>query len=107
MNDALEDKLRMNRLFDIYGALLTDKQRDYFIRYYQDDYSLSEVAALFDVSRNAVFDQIQKAAAHLVHYESILKLEERRLNRLSLYETLKTADGEDIAALVSELERLE
>jgi uncharacterized protein len=107
MGDALTDKLNMNRLFDVYGGLLTDKQREYFQRYYQDDYSLSEVADLFHVSRNAVFDQIQKAAAHLTHYESVLKLEERRVNRLSLYDTLRQAKTEDIAALVDQLERLE
>lgn len=107
MSDALEDKLRMNRLYDIYGALLTDKQRDYFIRYYQDDYSLSEIAELSGVSRNAVFDQIQKTTAHLVHYESVLKLESRREARLSLYEALKQATTEDLAALIEKLERLE
>ena len=107
MNDALADKLRMNRLFDIYGALLTDKQREYFVRYYQDDYSLAEIAELSGVSRNAVFDQIQKTTAHLIHYEAVLKLESRREARLSLFEALKKADPEDLAALIEKLERLE
>jgi len=107
MSDALEDKLRMNRLYDVYGALLTDKQREYFVRYYLDDYSLAEIAALSGVSRNAVFDQIQKTTAHLMHYETILHLVERRDARLSLVEAMKKATSEDLAALIDKLERLE
>lgn len=107
MSDALEDKLRMNRLFDLYGELLTDKQKEYFSRYYQDDYSLSEVADLFQVSRNAVFDQLQKTAIHLEHYEAVLQLEERKTARQALYLSLRQTKDKSILALVDQLERLE
>ncbi|MCF0120566.1 MAG: DNA-binding protein, partial [Oscillospiraceae bacterium] len=41
MNDNF---LRMTLLFDYYGELLTDKQREYFDYYYNDDLSLAEIA---------------------------------------------------------------
>ena len=47
-------------LFDVYQSLLTKKQRDYFLAYYFDDLSLSEIDDNFNVSSNAVFDQIKK-----------------------------------------------
>ena len=61
-------------LFDAYGTLLTDKQRDYFEAYYFDDLSLSEIAENYQVSRNAVHDQINKTINSLEHYEQSLHL---------------------------------
>lgn len=107
MSDILKDKIQMNRLFDLYGELLTDKQKEYFVRYYQDDYSLSEVADLTQVSRNAVFDQLQKTAVHLERYEAVLKLDERRSARQAIYESLRQTKDKTILALVDQLERLE
>ena len=47
-------------LFDTYKGLLTEKQQEYFILYYYEDYTLSEIAEYKGVSRNAGFDQIKK-----------------------------------------------
>ena len=48
-------------LYDYYKGLLTSKQQEYFEMYYFNDYSLGEIAAYLNISRNAVFDQIKKA----------------------------------------------
>lgn len=45
---------------DCYSDLLTEKQQTYLEYYYQEDYSLSEIAQILDVSRNAVFDNLKK-----------------------------------------------
>ncbi len=50
----------MNSLFEFYGALLTSKQHSYLELYYGDDYSLGEIATEFDVSRQAVYDNIRR-----------------------------------------------
>ena len=39
------DALTMSLLYDYYGELLTEKQRQLFALYYDQDYSLSEIAA--------------------------------------------------------------
>ena len=72
MENSLEEKLRINLLYDTYGALLTEKQRRYVEYYYRDDYSLSEIALLTEVSRNAVHEQIGVAVGHMETYEAAL-----------------------------------
>ncbi|MFD1429953.1 MULTISPECIES: putative DNA-binding protein [Lacticaseibacillus] len=70
----IEKNNRMNSLFEFYGALLTDKQHSYLALYYGDDYSLGEIATEFDVSRQAVYDNIRRTEASLEDYEEKLHL---------------------------------
>lgn len=70
----IEKNNRMNSLFEFYGALLTDKQHSYLELYYGDDYSLGEIATEFDVSRQAVYDNIRRTESSLEEYESKLHL---------------------------------
>ena len=48
-------------LFDFYGELLTDKQREYFDLHYNEDLSLSEIADEAGISRQGVWDIIRRA----------------------------------------------
>lgn len=61
-------------LYDFYHNLLTLKQQEYFESYYYMDLSLSEIAQSFNLSRNAIFDQIKKVEEKLLNYEERLKL---------------------------------
>ena len=61
-------------LYDIYGSLLTEKQRAYFEDYYFLDLSLSEMAENYGISRNGVFDQIKRASNTLMDYENHIHL---------------------------------
>ena len=61
-------------LFDTYKELLTLKQQEYFVMYYYEDLTLSEIAEIKNVSRNAVFDQIKKVINILEEYEDKLKI---------------------------------
>ncbi len=70
----LEKTTRMNYLFDFYQSLLTQKQRSYMSLYYLDDLSLGEIAEEFDVSRQAVYDNIKRTEAMLEEYEEKLML---------------------------------
>lgn len=71
-------------LFDIYKELLTVKQQEYFVSYYFDDLTLSEIAEEKNVSRNAVFDQVKKVINALEDYENKLGLL-KKYNELSLF----------------------
>ena len=64
-------------LYDIYGSLLTEKQRAYFEDYYFLDLSLSEMAENYGISRNGVFDQIKRASNTLMDYENHIHLLEK------------------------------
>lgn len=70
----LEKTNRMNALFDFYGALLTKKQKEYMQLYYGDDFSLGEIADEFNVSRQAIYDNIKRTEKILIEYEEKLHL---------------------------------
>ena len=70
----LAQHARMNSLFEFYGALLTAKQHSYISLYYGDDFSLGEIAAEYNVSRQAVYDNIRRTEKILEGYEEKLHL---------------------------------
>lgn len=77
----MEDRFRMSILMDLYGTLLTDKQRDILNLYYNDDLSLAEIAENMQTSRQAVFDIIKRCHKILLEYESKLGLMEKEISR--------------------------
>ena len=89
MENSLEKKQRINLLMDLYEELLTDKQREYLDLYYHQDLSLSEIALIKDVSKNAVFDNLKKATAHLEQYEDKLGLLNKHIERLQIIDKLE------------------
>ena len=64
-------------LYDIYGDLLTEKERKYFEAYYFDNLSLGEISENMDVSRNAVHKSIKLVIEKLNEFESKLHLKEK------------------------------
>lgn len=73
-NNMLEKTTRVNYLYDFYQSLLTEKQQSYMALYYLDDYSLGEIAEEYEVSRQAVYDNIKRTVAMLEEYEAKLLL---------------------------------
>ena len=59
-------------LFDTYGGMLTDKQREYLDMRYNQDMSLGEIAEMQGVSRQAVHD-------NLVRTENLLRRMEENI----------------------------
>ncbi|ACQ71805.1 putative DNA-binding protein [Exiguobacterium profundum] len=106
---TLEKTNRMNYLIDFYQALLTPKQRNYMSLYYLDDYSLGEIAEEFEVSRQAVYDNIKRTETMLEQYEEKLALFEKFEQRQQLLQTLKRQVEltDDVSATISALENLE
>ena len=66
--------LRITMLMDIYGALLTEKQRKFMNLHYEKDLSFGEIACEYRVSRQAVHDAVKRAEASLENYEQYLGL---------------------------------
>ena len=61
-------------LFDYYGQLFTDKQKEYFVDYYFNNLTLQEIAENNNVSKNAVHKTIKDITEKLDYYESKLNL---------------------------------
>ena len=60
---------RMTMLFDFYGELLTDRQKEFFDLYYNEDLSLAEIAENAGISRQGVRDVIVRAEAAMQEVE--------------------------------------
>lgn len=69
-------------LLDIYAPLLTEKQRRLCDMYYNQDYSLAEIAQIESITRQAARDGIAKARQKLLEYEKSLNISEKRKKTL-------------------------
>jgi len=67
-----ETRRAQQRLFDVYGALLTEHQRDACRLHLDDDWSFTEIAEHLGCSRAAAHDLVRRGIAQLVHYEERL-----------------------------------
>lgn len=64
-----EKTYEMSLLYDFFGDFLTDKQKEYFDLYYNEDLSLSEIAQNVGISRQGVRDIIVRAEKTLMDAE--------------------------------------
>lgn len=64
-------------LVDFYGPLLTEKQRNVWDLHYQQDLSLSEIAEVEHISRQAIHDLLKRTERILTEYEDKLGLVQR------------------------------
>lgn len=69
---GFEDRIRVGSLFEVYGALLTKKQRSCVELYFCEDLSLAEIAEQMQVSRQAVHDLLKRVEQTLEEYEAQL-----------------------------------
>jgi predicted DNA-binding protein YlxM (UPF0122 family) len=59
----------MAMLFDFYGDVLTDRQKEFYDLYYNEDLSLGEIAENYNITRQGVRDVIVRAEATLTELE--------------------------------------
>ena len=116
-----DDITRQSLLYDFYGELLTERQKEVMELYNEENLSLAEIAEEFGISRQGVHDALHKAQKALEEYELKLGLVERfsatreAINRISdeIEKTIKMtpADEKDaadrLAHIRSEIEHLE
>lgn len=73
----MEEFVIYTKLFDCYGELLTEKERETFKDYYFDNLSMQEIADNNRVSKSAIHKTIQSAIEKLDLYEKILRINEK------------------------------
>lgn len=108
----IEKTTRINFLFDFYQSLLTDKQRSYMELYYLDDLSLGEIAEEYEISRQAVYDNIRRTEMMLEEYETKLNLFEKFQQRqqliLELEECIRKGQSSDqLGEIIEQLKSVE
>jgi predicted DNA-binding protein YlxM (UPF0122 family) len=104
---SLDRVVRIGILMDLYGGLLTERQRRYVQMHFNEDLSFGEIARTHNVSRQAIHDAVKHAEKALESYESKLGLMARGITRNTVPEigkpvTASTAKAHAPEALVRE-----
>ncbi len=107
----MDNTIMRTMLFDFYGDLLTEKQREYYDLHFNSDLSLQEIAEQSGVSRQAVWDIIRRAEQSLLEIEEKTGLVSRAVRRRKSLEELEKMlsllpEGEDKAKMLSIVEEL-
>ena len=99
----MEKFVERTLLYDFYGELLTERQRQVYENVVLEDYSLSEVGEELGISRQGVHDMIKRCDKALADYEGKLHLVERFINIreqvMRIHQLASGSDAEEIAAI--------
>ena len=109
---VMEQFLYLSTLFDLYGALLTEKQQECLRLHLFEDFSLSEIGEELGISRQAVYDNIHRSEKAMESYEKKLGLaaryHEERQELAKIYESIKDLrQAGNESAVEAILDRLE
>ncbi len=98
----MEKIVEKTLLYDFYGELLTDRQKEIFQAVVFDDMSLSEAAEEFGISRQGIHDLVRRCEKSMTDYEDRLHMIERYEKiKGKVLTLLKTAGTEEEKALLS------
>jgi len=96
---VFEKNLEINYLLDFYGEVLNERKRGVLELYYNEDYSLSEIADEIGISRQGVRDIIKKSEEELIYLEEKLGLYQKfKAIKASADELLSTLESSDISS---------
>ncbi|MBP3234339.1 MAG: DNA-binding protein [Eubacterium sp.] len=87
----MDERLRKTLLYDFYGELLNEHQRNVYSAAIFDDMNYSEISDEFGCSRQAAFDLVKRIDRKLEGYESRLGLLGRFLLARDKIDSLKTS----------------
>ena len=104
----IEQVIKVSQLYDFYSELLSEKQKQYLNDYYFNDFSLTEISENYDISKQAVSNNIKRTITELEQYEEKLNLIKLNNERLFLLNELrKSTSDEGILSYVDQLIKLE
>lgn len=103
----MEKIVQVAQLFDIYGALLNEKQRDVINCYYNEDLSLQEIADNSDRSKQAISDMINRSVDKLFEFEDELSLLKNKIeltdSLLIIRELIESSNNKEAIEKLTEL----
>ena len=76
-HSLMDRKISFSWLLSFYGSLLTENQQQISRLYAEEDFSLSEIAEQFGVSRQSVYDTVTRTEKQLLDFEKKLGLRAR------------------------------
>lgn len=104
----IEQVIKISQLYDFYSELLSEKQKQYLNDYYFNDFSLTEISENYDISKQAVSNNIKRTITELEQYEEKLNLIKLNNERIFLLNELrKSTSDEGILSYVDQLIKLE
>ena len=105
--ENMEKLVQVARLFDTYGSLLNEKQKDVINCYYNEDLSLSEIAQNNNKSKQAISDMIQRSVDKLFEFENDLSLikkkDKLRDDLFSLRELIESSNKSCAIDMIDEM----
>ena len=104
----IEQVIKISQLYDFYSDLLSDKQKQYLNDYYFNDLSLTEISENYNISKQAVSNNIKRTVLELEQFEeklNLIKLNNQRLFLLN--EIKKSMNDTEVLTYVDELIKLE
>lgn len=106
----MEEILKQTLLYDFYGELLTEHQKEIYEQAVLEDYSLSEIAKEAGISRQGVHDMIKRCTKTLEAYEEKLHLVEKFMSvkqKVSeIDELLESYEQQDESQLIAKVKRI-
>lgn len=94
----MEKIVRQSLLYDFYGELLTEHQKNIYEDVVMNDMSYSEIARVYGISRQGIYDMVKRCDKILEDYEEKLKLVEKFVTARE-----KIADVKDCISKVREI----
>lgn len=93
MKESIDNVQYASLLYDFYGGLLSEPQREVMDLYHEDNLSLAEISEELGQTRQGVHYTLKRAEARLQEYEASLGLVGKYLDNVRLAGTaLSTAD---------------
>lgn len=99
---AMEKIVEQSLLYDFYGDLLTEHQKDIYEGYVLENLSLAELAESSGISRQGVHDLIKRVENALQDYEKKLHLVEKFLNIKEEVRKIRKSDSLEQAQTIAE-----
>jgi hypothetical protein len=100
----MEKFTKISLLLDIYGNLIKGRRKEVLNLYYNEDYSLTEIAEIFNITKQGVRDFLLKGERELLEYENSLNILENKFEMDGILNNL--LETEDLEQIKSSLQKL-
>ena len=105
--DIMEKIVKVAQLYDVYGQLLNEKQRDVINCYYNEDLSLQEIADNDGKTKQAISDMINRSVDKLFEFENELSLlkskTELKASLLDIRELIESSNNKEAIRKLTEI----
>ena len=100
------DRERISLLLDYYGNLLTRHQLDIMNQYFNEDYSMNEIAEEYMISKSAVQDLIKNTINKLENYEKEIKSIELDTKIKDILKEMKQENNDILNKYIDKIEKI-